>query len=55
LKINITERFNSSAAFSNNRNMNIFDQVIGRVVANEQEELAKFQKPYIQELDDANP
>lgn len=43
--------------FSNSKNMNIFDQIIGKVVANEQFQMSKLidMKPYIKELDDGSP
>jgi hypothetical protein len=36
LKTKITERFNNSEKYSNSKKMNEFDQVIGKVVKNEQ-------------------
>lgn len=36
LKKYITDKFNSSPLYSNSKNMNVFDQVIGRITNNEQ-------------------
>lgn len=34
IKNQITQRFNNSAMYSNSKNMNIFDEIIGKVVNN---------------------
>ena len=49
VKNQITQRFNNSDMFSNSKNMNIFDQIIGKIVTNEQAEMGRLNdmKPYI--------